>query len=73
MALDGAKLPGGVEINTTVFRGELSEGMMWLDVIIALVFCTIVSVVSMTLTHAVMARFRVEQVFKFFWTVVRCV
>ena len=28
VALDGAKLPGGVEINTTVFRGELSEGMM---------------------------------------------
>ena len=28
VALDGANLPGGVEINTTVFRGELSEGMM---------------------------------------------
>ena len=44
--------------------------MLWLDVIIALCFCTIVTVVSMTLTHAVMARLRVEQVFKFFWTVV---
>ncbi len=28
VALDGATLPGGVTINTTVFRGELSEGMM---------------------------------------------
>ena len=28
IALDGAVLPGGVEIHTTVFRGELSEGMM---------------------------------------------
>ena len=28
VALDGATLPGGVEIRTTVFRGELSEGMM---------------------------------------------
>ncbi len=28
VALDGATLPGGVEIHTTVFRGELSEGMM---------------------------------------------
>ncbi len=28
VALDGATLPGGATINTTVFRGELSEGMM---------------------------------------------
>ena len=28
VALDGATLPGGVEIRTTTFRGELSEGMM---------------------------------------------
>ena len=28
VALDGATLPGGVEIHTTVFRGELSEDMM---------------------------------------------
>ena len=28
VALDGATLPGGITINTTVFRGELSEGMM---------------------------------------------
>ena len=28
VALDGATLPGGAEIHTTVFRGELSEGMM---------------------------------------------
>ena len=28
MALAGATLPGGITISTTVFRGELSEGMM---------------------------------------------
>ncbi len=28
VALDGATLPGGAEIRTTVFRGQLSEGMM---------------------------------------------
>ena len=28
VALDGSRLPGGAEIHTTVFRGELSEGMM---------------------------------------------
>ena len=28
VALDGATLPGGEEIHTTTFRGELSEGMM---------------------------------------------
>lgn len=28
VALDGSTLPGGIEIHTTMFRGELSEGMM---------------------------------------------
>ena len=55
---------------TALFLGGVTTGMLWLDVIVALVFCTVVTVVSMTLTHAVMARFRVEQLFKFFWTVV---
>ena len=52
------------------FNGGRTTQNIMLDVIIALVFCTVVTVVSMTLAHAVMARFRVEQVFKFFWTVV---
>ena len=32
--------------------------------------CVLVTFVSMSLPHAVTARFRVEQVFKFYWTFV---
>ena len=41
-----------------------------LDVVIAIVICTVVTLLCMTLLHAVTARLKVEQMFKFFWTVV---
>ena len=53
-----------------LFLGGITTGMLWLDVILALVFCALVTVVTMTLLHAISARLRVEQLFKFFWTVV---
>ena len=53
-----------------LFLGGITTGMLWLDVIITLVFCTVVTLVCMTLLHAITARFRVEQLFKFFWTFV---
>ncbi len=53
-----------------LFLGGVTTGMVWLDVVLTLVFCTVVTLVCMTLLHAVSARFRVEQLFKFFWTVV---
>ena len=53
-----------------LFLGGIGTGMLWLDVVLALVFSTAVTLVCMTLLHAISARFRVEQLFKFFWTVV---
>ncbi len=53
-----------------LFLGGISTGYIWLDVIIVLAICTAVTVVCMTLLHAITARLRVEQVFRFFWTVV---
>ena len=53
-----------------LFLGGITTGMLWLDVIITLAFCTVVTLVCMSLLHAITARFRVEQLFKFFWTVV---
>lgn len=53
-----------------LFLGGVTTGMLWLDIVITLAFCTVVTLVCMTLLHAISARLRVEQLFKFFWTVV---
>lgn len=58
-----------------LFLGGITVGLagtagVVVDVIIFLILCGVVSFISMTLPHAVCARLRVEQVFKFYWTVV---
>ncbi len=53
-----------------LFLGGLSTGIVVLDVVIVLVFCALITFISMTVPHAICARFKVEQVFKFYWTVV---
>ena len=58
-----------------MFLGGITVGLagtvgVVIDVLIFLVLCGVVSFICMTLPHAVCARLRVEQVFKFYWTVV---
>ena len=53
-----------------LFLGGLSTGIVILDIVIVIILCTVVTFVTMTVPHAVCARFKVEQVFKFYWTVV---
>ena len=53
-----------------LFLGGLSTGVLVLDILIAAVLCLVVTFVTMSVPHAVCARFKVEQVFKFYWTVV---
>lgn len=55
---------------TAMFLGGITTGMLWLDVLIVLAICAVVTLICMTLAHAITARLKVEQVFKFFWTVV---
>lgn len=55
---------------TALFLGGISTGMVWLDVIIVLAICTLITIVCMSLAHAITARLKVEQVFKFYWTAV---
>lgn len=55
---------------TALFLGGITTGMVWLDVIIVLAICTLLTIVCMSLAHAITARLKVEQVFKFYWTVV---
>ena len=49
---------------------NVQTGIAALDAVIYVVLCTLVTFVSMAVPHAVCARLRVEQVFKFYWTVV---
>lgn len=41
-----------------------------LNVIVLFLLCAVVTIVSISLVHAVTARLKIEQVFKFYWTVV---
>jgi len=53
-----------------LFLGGLSTGILVLDIVIVAVLCLVITFVTMSIPHAVCARFKVEQVFKFYWTVV---
>lgn len=49
---------------------DIRTGIPAVDVLIYIALCTVITFVSMAVPHAVSARFRVEQVFKFYWTAV---
>ncbi len=53
-----------------LFLGGFTTGVLIVDIVIRLVFCFVVTFISMTLPHGVSARFKTEQIFKFYWTVV---
>ncbi|MBQ1290262.1 MAG: NADH-quinone oxidoreductase subunit H [Eubacterium sp.] len=53
-----------------LFLGGLSTGILLVDALLEVVFCIIVTFLCMTVPHAICARFKVEQVFKFYWTFV---
>ena len=41
-----------------------------IGIVVLLVLCAILTIVSISLVHAVTARLRIEQIFKYYWTVV---
>ena len=51
-----------------LFLGGFTTGIIFVDLILRLLFCLIVTFITITVPHAVCARFKVEQVFKFYWT-----
>ena len=53
-----------------LFLGGISSGIVALDALIVFALCAVVMIVCVTLLHGICARLRVEQVFKFYWTVV---
>ena len=53
-----------------LFLGGNGTDMLWLDVLLLLVMCVVITIICMTLIRAITARLKVEKVFKFYWTVV---
>lgn len=55
---------------TALFLGGISTGYLAADVVIVLVICTVVTLLCMTLVHAITARLKIEHLFKFYWTAI---
>ncbi len=55
---------------TVLFFGGIDTGITALNAIILVAICAVLTVICMTLAHAVCARLKIEHLFKFYWTVV---
>lgn len=53
-----------------LFLGGLGTGIVLLDALIMFLLCLVLTAVSISFVHAVTARLKIEQVFKYYWTVV---
>ena len=53
-----------------LFLGGLGTGIVILDAIIMVVICVVLTAVCISLVHAITARLKIEQIFKYYWTVV---
>ena len=53
-----------------LFLGGLGTGIMALDGIILFLLCVALTAVSISFVHAITARLKIEQIFKFYWTLV---
>lgn len=55
---------------TALFLGGIGTGIVVVDALIVVAICTVLTIVSISFVHAITARLKIEQVFKFYWTVV---
>lgn len=53
-----------------LFLGGLGTGILPLDVLLVFLLCAVITAVAISFVHAVTARLRIEQIFKYYWTVV---
>lgn len=54
----------------SLFLGGLDTGILVLNVAILIAICAVITILCMTLIHAVTARLKIEHLFKFYWTFV---
>lgn len=55
---------------TCLFLGGINTGFVALNALILVAICIVLTVLCMTLIHAVTARLKIEHLFKFYWTFV---
>ena len=53
-----------------LFLGGLGTGIVALDGILLFLLCVVLTAVSISFVHAITARLKIEQIFKFYWTLV---
>ena len=53
-----------------LFLGGIGTGIVVVDAIILVAICIVLTIVSISFVHAITARLKIEQVFKFYWTIV---
>ena len=53
-----------------LFLGGIGTGVVVLDAVILVVLCIALTAVCISLVHAITARLKIEQIFKYYWTVV---
>ncbi len=53
-----------------LFLGGLGTGIMALDALLLFVLCALITAASISFVHAFTARLKIEQIFKYYWTVV---
>lgn len=53
-----------------LFVGGFGTGIMLVDVLMDFALCVVITAVSVSFVHAITARLKIEQVFKFYWTAV---
>ncbi len=55
---------------TVLFFGGIDTGIVALNALILVAICAALTVLCMTVAHAICARLKIEHLFKFYWTVV---
>lgn len=53
-----------------LFLGGIGTGFLLADGIILFLICVVLTILTISLVHAVTARLKIEQIFKYYWTVV---
>ena len=53
-----------------LFLGNVGTGITAVDGIVVFILCVIITAVSISFVHAITARLKIEQIFKYYWTVV---
>ena len=53
-----------------LFLGGVGVGIPVVDALIVFALCVVITIISISFVHAVTARLKIEQIFKYYWTVV---